>query len=150
MKSMNCISATGRMPMWAAPAAAPTIAASEIGVDHALGAEALREPLRDLERAAVQAHILPQYENAVVALHFLPQPLAQRLEIGDFGHQRFRNQSRSAARGFAYTPGSAVSPWGSGSSTQASVASSISTRTCSSTSDSSRSSTQSCWTSCFT
>jgi len=29
---MNCISATGRMPMWAAPAAAPTIAASEIGV----------------------------------------------------------------------------------------------------------------------
>src|SRR6266567_3086814 len=31
-KSMNCISATGRMPMWAAPAAAPTIAASEIGV----------------------------------------------------------------------------------------------------------------------
>src|SRR5581483_7453250 len=32
MKSMNCISHTGRMPMWAAPAAAPTIAASEIGV----------------------------------------------------------------------------------------------------------------------
>ena len=32
MKSMNCISATGRIPMWAAPAAAPTIAASEIGV----------------------------------------------------------------------------------------------------------------------
>ncbi len=29
---MNCISATGRMPMCAAPAAAPTIAASEIGV----------------------------------------------------------------------------------------------------------------------
>src|SRR6185437_7755895 len=32
MKSMNCISHTGRMPMCAAPAAAPTIAASEIGV----------------------------------------------------------------------------------------------------------------------
>src|SRR2546423_3425469 len=32
MKSMNCISHTGRMPMWAAPAAAPMIAASEIGV----------------------------------------------------------------------------------------------------------------------
>ena len=30
-KSMNCISTTGRMPMWAAPAAAPTIATSEIG-----------------------------------------------------------------------------------------------------------------------
>ncbi len=29
---MNCISATGRIPMCAAPAAAPTIAASEIGV----------------------------------------------------------------------------------------------------------------------
>src|SRR5688500_11678660 len=32
MKSMNCISTTGRMPMWAAPAAAPTIPASLIGV----------------------------------------------------------------------------------------------------------------------
>ncbi len=32
MKSMNCISATGRMPMYAAPIAAPTIADSEIGV----------------------------------------------------------------------------------------------------------------------
>src|SRR5919106_4913508 len=32
MKSMNCISATGLRPMCAAPAAAPTIAASEIGV----------------------------------------------------------------------------------------------------------------------
>ncbi len=29
---MNCISATGRSPMWAAPAAAPTMAASAIGV----------------------------------------------------------------------------------------------------------------------
>jgi hypothetical protein len=32
MKSMNCISTTGRIPMCAAPAAAPTIAISEIGV----------------------------------------------------------------------------------------------------------------------
>ncbi len=32
MKSMNCISATGLKPMWAAPIAAPTIAASLIGV----------------------------------------------------------------------------------------------------------------------
>src|SRR6185312_8358340 len=32
MKSMNCISQTGRMPMCAAPAAAPTMAASEMGV----------------------------------------------------------------------------------------------------------------------
>ena len=32
MKSANCISATGRIPMCAAPAAAPTIAISEIGV----------------------------------------------------------------------------------------------------------------------
>ena len=29
---MNCISATGRMPIIAAPIAAPTIAVSEIGV----------------------------------------------------------------------------------------------------------------------
>jgi hypothetical protein len=32
MKSMNCISATGRIPIIAAPTAAPTIAVSEIGV----------------------------------------------------------------------------------------------------------------------
>src|SRR5687768_10965855 len=31
MKSMNCISTTGRIPMCAAPAAAPTIPISEIG-----------------------------------------------------------------------------------------------------------------------
>ena len=32
MKSMNCSSATGRMPMYAAPIADPTMAASAIGV----------------------------------------------------------------------------------------------------------------------
>ena len=32
MKSANCISATGRRPIIAAPTAAPTIAVSEIGV----------------------------------------------------------------------------------------------------------------------
>lgn len=32
MKSMNCISATGRSPIIAAPTDAPTMAASEIGV----------------------------------------------------------------------------------------------------------------------
>ena len=32
MKSMNCISAMGRMPISAAPEAAPTMAISEIGV----------------------------------------------------------------------------------------------------------------------
>ena len=31
MKSMNCISTTGRIPMCAAPAAAPTMPISEIG-----------------------------------------------------------------------------------------------------------------------
>ena len=32
MKSMNCISATGRIPIIAAPTAAPTMAVSAIGV----------------------------------------------------------------------------------------------------------------------
>ncbi len=32
MKSMNCISATGRIPIMAAPMAAPTMADSEMGV----------------------------------------------------------------------------------------------------------------------
>src|SRR6266550_2951701 len=91
-------------------------------IDHACLAELLGEPLGDLERAAVRPHVLPQDENVRVALHLFPHPLAQRLEVGDVSHQRLRYQWRGAAVGAAYTPPSADSPGGSGSSMQASVA----------------------------
>src|SRR6185503_6579712 len=98
-------------------------------VDDARLAELLREAISHLEGAAVGADVFAEDEDALVALHLLPHPLAQGFEKRDFGHYSALNQSRSAAGGSTYTPGSAVSAAGSGSSTHASVAWSISTRT---------------------
>src|SRR6266516_2501422 len=93
-------------------------------VDHARLAEALGEAFGDLERAAIQAYIFTEDEDAIVALHLFPKPLTQRFEERDFGggHYRLLNQSLSAAGGSTYTLGSAVSGSGNGSFTQASVA----------------------------
>src|SRR6266852_5777887 len=91
-------------------------------VDHARVAEAFGESFRDFERAAVQTNIFTENENALVALHLLPESLAQRLEKSDFSHHSALNQSLSATGGSTNTPGSALSASGKGSSTQASVA----------------------------
>ena len=93
-------------------------------VDHARFAETLGESLGDLECAAIQSDVFAEDEDAIVALHLLPEPLAQRFEERDFGggHYRLLNQSLPAAGGSTYTLGSAVSGSGSGSSTHASVA----------------------------
>ena len=74
--------------MCAAPAAAPTIAdLRDRRVDHARLAELRQQPFGDLERAAVRADVLAEAEDVRVALHLLEQRLANRLEIGDLGHQ---------------------------------------------------------------
>ena len=87
MKSANCISATGRMPIIAAPVQPPTIAVSrERRVDHAPGAELLLEAERHLERAAVDADVLADHEDALVAAHLLAEAVADRLEVGLLGH----------------------------------------------------------------
>ena len=93
-------------------------------VDHARFAETLGESLGDLECAAIQSDVFAEDEDAIIALHLLPEPLAQRFEERDFGggHYRLLNQSLPAAGGSTYTLGSAVSGSGSGSSTHASVA----------------------------
>ena len=71
-KSANCISATGRMPIIAAPVAPPTIAVSESGASSTRhGAELLLEAERHLERAAVDADVLADHEDALVAAHLL-------------------------------------------------------------------------------
>ena len=71
---MNCISAIGRMPMSAAPEAAPTMAISEIGVSITRsGAEAVDEARAGLEGAAVDADVLADEEDALVALHLFGQ-----------------------------------------------------------------------------
>ena len=70
MKSMNCISAIGRMPMSAAPEAAPTMAISEIGVSMTRSrTEVVDQPGAGLERAAVDADVLADEEDALVARH---------------------------------------------------------------------------------
>ena len=51
-------------------------------VDHAPGAELLLEAERHLERAAVDADVLAEHEDALVAAHLLPEAVADRLEIG--------------------------------------------------------------------
>ena len=82
MKSMNCISAIGRSPMCAAPIAAPTMAASLIGVSITRsGPNSSRKPVGDLERAAVDPDVLAEDEDALVAAHLLGHRLADRLEV---------------------------------------------------------------------
>ena len=80
---MNCISATGRMPIIAAPTAAPTIAVSAIGVSMTrLLAELADEAVGDLEGATVDADVLAQEEDPLVAGHLLPEPFADRVDVG--------------------------------------------------------------------
>ena len=82
MKSMNWISHTGRMPMYDAPIAEPTIAGSgDRRVDDALLAEVSMQSLGHLERAAVDADVLADEEHALVARHLVEERLANRFEI---------------------------------------------------------------------
>ena len=55
-------------------------------VDHAPGAELLLEAERHLERAAVDADVLADHEDALVAPHLLAEPVGDRLQIGLLGH----------------------------------------------------------------
>src|SRR6202790_3176000 len=57
-------------------------------IDHALGAEAVDEAIGDFEGTAVDADILAQAKDGWVALHFLPDSLANRFEIGHNRHEQ--------------------------------------------------------------
>ncbi len=101
--------------MIAAPVAPPMIAVSESGVSitrHAPNSS--WKPERDLEGAAVDADVLAEHEHALVAAHLLPEPVADRLEIGLLGHYLWWGVSRSS--GVAYTPSSSVDGSGCGDS----------------------------------
>ena len=52
------------------------------GVHHPLRPEAIDEPLRDLEGAAVDADVLAEHEHALVALHLFPERLRDRDQVG--------------------------------------------------------------------
>ena len=58
-------------------------------VDDALLAELVDQSVGDLERSAVRADVFADAEDVLVALHLLEQRLANRLEVGDLGHQGF-------------------------------------------------------------
>ena len=76
----------------------------ERGVDDAPRAELLLEAERDLERAAVDADVLADEEDALVAPHLGAQAVGNRLQIGKFCHYLWWGVSRSS--GVAYTPSS--------------------------------------------
>src|ERR1051326_5480389 len=61
-------------------------------VDHALRAEAVNEAFGDLEGAAIDADVLADTEDVGVALHFLPESLADGFEISD--HTWLRTESQ--------------------------------------------------------
>ena len=80
-------------------------------VDHAPGAELLLEAVRDLEGAAVDADVLADHEDALVAPHLLAEPVGDRLQVGHLGHatcggacrglRASRRRPRSASTGRA-------------------------------------------------
>ena len=76
---MNCISHTGRMPMWAAPAAAPTIAASESGVSMTrCSPKRACRPSVTLNAPPYAPMSSPRQKTFGVPLHLLEQPLPDR------------------------------------------------------------------------
>ena len=82
MKSMNWISQTGRMPMYDAPIAEPTIAASEMGVSMTRClAELLLQPFGDLEGSAVDADVFTHDEDPLVGGHLFEERLTNCFEI---------------------------------------------------------------------
>src|ERR1700682_4306737 len=56
-------------------------------IDHALGAESVDEAVGNFEGATVDTDVLAQTKDGWVALHFLPDSLADGFEIGDDGHE---------------------------------------------------------------
>ena len=83
MKSANCISATGRMPISEAPVQAPTMAVSASGASSTRhGPNSAWKPCGDLEGAAVDADVLADHEHALVAAHLLAEAVRDRLQIG--------------------------------------------------------------------
>jgi len=57
-------------------------------IDDALGAKAINESVGDFERATVDTDVFADTEDARVALHLLPDTLADGFEVGDHGHEQ--------------------------------------------------------------
>jgi hypothetical protein len=57
-------------------------------VDHAIGAEALLQPLGRAEDAAVDADVLPEHDHALVGRQRIAERRADGLDHRELGHQR--------------------------------------------------------------
>src|ERR1700686_2071341 len=57
-------------------------------IDHAFGTEAVDEAIGDFEGSAVDTDVLAQTKDGWVALHLLPDSLADGFEIGDDGTEQ--------------------------------------------------------------
>src|SRR6185503_13597942 len=77
-----------------AGAAAHDRSLGEGRVDHAPGAELLLEALRHLEGASVDADVLADDEDALVALHLGAEAVRNCLQIGLYGHYLWWGVSR--------------------------------------------------------
>mmetsp|Transcript_7939 Transcript_7939/g.32156 ORF Transcript_7939/g.32156 Transcript_7939/m.32156 type:complete len:421 (+) Transcript_7939:335-1597(+) len=76
-------------------------------VPHAVGAEALQEPLRDLVRALVVANLLAHHEDLLVAFHLLGQGAVERVAHGHDGRvgvQHGRQRRGTVLEGLARQP----------------------------------------------
>ena len=83
MKSEYWNSAIGRQPSIAAPTANPTIVSSAIGVSITRsGPNRSRNPSVTLKAPPYDADVLAEHEDALVALHLLPQRLGDRDQVG--------------------------------------------------------------------
>src|SRR2546428_3974967 len=94
---MKLILVTGRRPdIRGAVVAADDRALGEGRFDDAPRAELLLEAERHLEGAAVDADVLADHEDALVAAHLLAEAVGDRLEIRFLGHYLWWGVSRSS------------------------------------------------------
>ena len=83
MKSANCISAIGRMPiMRRANCRTDNCGFRNGRIDDARFAEFLQQAGGDLECAAVDADVFAENEDVVVPFHFFGDSLADRFDVG--------------------------------------------------------------------
>jgi len=96
---MNCISATGRMPVTALPTAVPRSRSPRSGCHARAPAELLDEPLCHAERAAVDADVFAEQVDSIIRLQRLAHGLPQRLGVAQLARAGFRIDGSGRAVG---------------------------------------------------
>ena len=90
MKPVNWISATGRKPCAASPTDSPAIAFSASGVSRdAIRSEALQQPVRSAEHAALGGNVLAEDEDIGILGHGARERQIDGLDEVDLRHGSF-------------------------------------------------------------